>query len=245
MRISAISDVHIRIPYDEADKLLMEFLSHPLVVKSDYVLLLGDIFDLMCGPHRAYLNDFQHIFTRLDELMKSGVKVFYCEGNHDVHLEALFKLFWPNNDLVPLQTPIIEEIEGKSYYFSHGDEHEVDNLSYQKYKKTILSAPLRFVANRIMPYAVLNMIGRRASMISRKKGARLFDEEAVKRRFREGLEISLQNKRYDFVLGGHSHVRDIYQLRNGVSTYVNNGYALRTRSFISINNHEVSFENLA
>lgn len=245
MRISAISDVHVRIPQDEADKLLMSFLSHPLVVKSDYVLLLGDIFDLMCGPHQAYLNDFQHIFNRIDELMKSGIKVYYCEGNHDVHLEGLFKLFWPHGGLVPVQVPIIEEIDGKTYYFSHGDEHEVDNLSYQKYKKTILSPPLRFVANKIMPYAVLNMIGRRASKISRKKGARQFDEDAVKKRFREGLEISLQGKRYDFILGGHSHVRDLYLLKNGVSTYVNNGYALRTRGFISINNHAVSFEELA
>ncbi len=244
MRISAISDVHVRAPHDEADRLLMSFFSHPLVVKSEYVLLLGDIFDLMCGPHQAYLNDFQHIFQRIDELMKSGIKVFYCEGNHDVHLETLFKLFWPENGLVPLQTPVIEEIDGKTYYFSHGDEHEVDNLSYQRYKKTILSSPLKFVANKIMPYAVLNMIGRRASKISRKKGARLFDEEAVKKRFREGIEISLQNKNYDFILGGHSHVRDLYQLSNGNSTYVNNGYALRTRSFISINNHEVTFENL-
>jgi UDP-2,3-diacylglucosamine hydrolase len=244
MKISAISDVHVKLPHDEADKLLMAFLNDPLVTSSNYIFLLGDIFDLMCGPHSPYIEDFRHIFQRLDELLNSGVKVYYCEGNHDVHLERLFKLYWPEGKLVPKQEPVIETIDDKIYYFSHGDEHEVDNLSYQKYKKIILSAPLRLVANRIMPYAVLNLIGMRASKVSRKKGARAFDEELVKSRFREGVEATTQG-RYDFVLGGHSHVKDNYLMKNRSSTYINNGYALRSRSFIHIDNHQVSFPALA
>lgn len=243
MKISAISDVHVKLPHDEADKLLMAFLNDPLVRSSNYVFLLGDIFDLMCGPHSPYIEDFRHIFQRLDELLNSGIKVYYCEGNHDVHLERLFKLYWPDGKLVPTQEPVIESIDDKIYYFSHGDEHEIDNLSYQRYKRIILSAPLRFVANRIMPYAVLNMIGIKASKVSRKKGARAFDEELVKSRFREGVEVTTQGK-YDFVLGGHSHVKDNYLMKNENSHYINNGYALRTRSFIHIDNHQVSFPTL-
>lgn len=244
MKVAAISDVHVKVPHDEADKLLMSFLNHPKVSNSDYIMLLGDIFDLMCGPHNEYLKIYDHIFKKLDELVKAGKKVHFLEGNHDVHLESLFRKFWPNGEVIASQVPFIEMIDGKQYYFSHGDEHEVDNLQYQKYKRIIYSRPLRFVAEYIMPYSVLNFIGERASKVSRKKGHRSFDHELVKTRFRKGVEISTGGK-YDFVLGGHSHVQDLFQIPGTNETYINNGYALKSKTFIYISEHEISFQPLS
>lgn len=240
MIIAAISDVHVKVPHDEADKLLMSFLSHPKVQTADYVFLLGDIFDLMCGPHKEYLQMYSHIFNKLEELRRSGKKIHFIEGNHDVHLGSLFKKFWPQGEIVSSQVPFIEKIDGKTYYFSHGDEHEIDNLSYQRYKKIIHSSPLRFVANHIMPFAVLNFIGERASKMSRKKGYKKFDQDIVRDRFRKGVETTTQG-RYDFVIGGHSHVQDLYQIPGTTETYVNNGYALKMKTFISIIDHEIAF----
>lgn len=241
MRLSAISDVHVKAPHDEADKLLMRFLTHPLVASSEYVLLLGDIFDLMAGDHPEYLRLFSHIFDRLDELLKQGKKIYFSEGNHDVHLERLFLKRWPGRELVPSQKPFIEIIDGKIYYFSHGDEHEVDNLSYQRYMRFIQSPPLRFVANHVMPYRVLNFLGERASKGSRKKGSKIFNEEGVRERFRQGVAATTSGQ-YDFVIGGHSHVKDVYSF--GKSKYVNNGYALRSKSFIHIDSHQIEFPEL-
>jgi len=243
MRVSAISDVHVKNPHDEADALLLKFLKHPLVQNSEYVLLLGDIFDLMAGPHPQYLKQFSHLFEAIDKLIKNGSKVYFAEGNHDVHLEALFKLYWKNGELVPVQSAVVESIEGKDYYFSHGDEHEVDNISYQRYKRFLISPPLKFVADNIMPYSVLNFLGERASKVSRKKGNRVFNEDLVKERFRSGVQVIAQNS-YDFVIGGHSHVQDSFLLPNGRTTYLNNGYALRQRTFIYIEDHKHRFEPL-
>lgn len=242
MKVSAISDVHVKVPHDEADKLLCQFLNHPQVRQSQYVVLLGDIFDLMCGPHSQYIEKFSHIFDLMDQLSQSGVQVFFFEGNHDVHLERLFKKRWPKMNIRLSQSAIIEEIEGMTYYFSHGDEHEVDNLKYQRYKNLILSAPLKFVANFLMPYAVLNFVGERASKMSRKRGAREYVEETVRDRFRLGVRETTQGK-YNFILGGHSHVKDVFQI-NPNSTYLNNGYALKSKTFLHIDNHQVSFPEL-
>lgn len=244
MRISAISDVHIKTPHDAADELLFHFLTHPLVQESDYVLLLGDIFDLMCGPHRQYLEDYQHLFHGIDRLIKNGKKIFYIEGNHDVHLERLFDLFWKNGEVRPTRRPVISEIEGKTYYFSHGDEHDLNNDTYHRYMKFILSPPLKFVADHVMPYSMLNFLGERASKMSRKKGGRHFDEEKVRQKFRGNLELSILDKGYDFVIGGHSHVKDNYLLSNQRTRYVNNGYALNSKTFITINDHEVCFVDI-
>lgn len=239
MKISAISDVHVKVPFDDADKALCRFLTHPLVVNSEYVILLGDIFDLMCGPHQEYIQKFSHIFDLIDGLRQKGIKVMYFEGNHDVHLERLFKRRWPNDEVILSQGPIIEEIEGKSYYFSHGDEHEVDNLSYQKYKSLLLSPTLKFIANDVMPYLLLNYLGERASKISRKRGSKEYVEDIVKTRFREGVKKTTQGK-YNFILGGHSHVQDCYEISES-SIYLNNGYALKTKTFLLIENHLPSF----
>lgn len=244
MRITAISDVHVKSPHDAADKLLLQFLTHPLVKESDYVLLLGDIFDLMCGPHLQYLSDYGHLFSEIDLLIKEGKKLFYIEGNHDVHLEKLFGIYWKNGELVPTRVPVISEIEGKRYYFTHGDEFDLNNPAYHRYMNFILSPPLRFVANHVMPYSVLSFVGERASQMSRKKGRRIFDEDKVRQKFRDGVETTLRDKDFDFVIAGHSHVKDNYLLSNDRTRYLNNGYALNSRSFITINNHEIRFVDI-
>lgn len=244
MKIAAISDVHIKTPHDEADKLLMSFLSHPKVQESDYILLLGDIFDLMVGPHKAYLTGYRHLFDKITALQKSGKKIYFFEGNHDVHLEKLFKKLWPHDEVKITQSPIIETIDGKKYYFSHGDEHEVDNLSYHRYIKFIRTKPLKFIADYVMPYAVLNFFGERASKMSRKKGSRTFDSEGVRARFRSGVKTTTEGK-FDFVLGGHSHVKDEFKIPDSESIYLNNGYALKTGTFILIDNHHPQFVSLS
>lgn len=244
MKITAISDVHIKKPHDEADKLLTNFLLHPETQSADYIMLLGDIFDLMCGPHDAYVSGYAHIFKIMDDLQKKGKKVHFFEGNHDVHLVSLFEKIWPNKEIISSQEPLIEKIDGKTYYFSHGDEHEVDNLAYQRYMKFIHSKPLTFVANHIMPFQVLNLIGERASKISRKKGHKSFNSDGVRERFRKGVETTTAGQ-YDFVLGGHSHVQDTFKIPGSEEVYVNNGYAQKTKTFILIENHQVKFCSLS
>jgi UDP-2,3-diacylglucosamine hydrolase len=244
MKISSISDVHVKAPGDEADCLLNQFLDHPEVRSSNHVLLLGDIFDLMTGQHDQYLRDYGHIFRKMDDLVTMGVKVHFFEGNHDVNLQKLFRKFWPNGEVTSQLLPEIQEWDGKTYYFSHGDEHEIHNQSYQRYKKFINSKPLHFVANYIMPYSILKFVGERASLRSRKKGSKTFNHEAVRQKFREGVS-QVTGGKYNFVLGGHSHVKDEFVMEGGESIYLNNGYALRTKTFILINNHQHHFIPLA
>lgn len=243
MKIAAISDVHVKVPRDEADKLLHAFFTHPEVKSSDYIVLLGDIFDLMCGPHYEYLQMYQHLFDELTKLNLQGKKILYFEGNHDVHLEKLFRKIWKKNEVVITQEPIVETIEGKTYYFSHGDEHETDNKAYQRYIKFIRTKPLKFVADHVMPYSLLDYIGKQASQMSRKKGSRIFDPERVRERFRRGVLETTQGK-YDFVLGGHSHVKDQYLIPGSESLYLNNGYALQSKTFLLIENHVPKFVSL-
>ena len=242
-KIVAISDVHVKKPGDTSDHILVQFLSHPEVLSADYILLLGDIYDLMCGQHDEYLKLFHYHFELLRDLASKGKKVYFFEGNHDVHLEKLFNKVWPNREVVVSQTPVLEVIDGRVYYFSHGDEHEVDNISYHKYIKFIRSAPLEFIANHVMPYKLLRLMGENASRFSRKKGSKKFNADKVRERFRSGVTQTV-NENVDFVLGGHSHVQDQFQIPGTQSIYVNNGYAPHTKTFIHIEGHKIKFSSL-
>jgi UDP-2,3-diacylglucosamine hydrolase len=243
MKISAISDVHIKSPFDEADQLLQLFLDHQMVQSSQMVFLLGDIFDLMVGPHEEYFTMYAHLFQKIDHLISHGVQVFYVEGNHDLHLRKLFHSKWSGHQFVISQNPIIKTIDDKKYYFSHGDEHEVDNVTYQRYIKTLRTLPFRFLAEHVLSFSLLNYFGKKASEKSRKRGAKYFNSEQVRNRFRSGL-IKKTSGEYDFVIGGHSHVKDEYNYLNGRGVYLNNGFALNTKSFIYIENHNHQFISL-
>ena len=51
--ICSISDVHVRSSTDERYISLLRFLDSPEVDSSHFIVLLGDIFDLMIGNHAA------------------------------------------------------------------------------------------------------------------------------------------------------------------------------------------------
>jgi len=244
MKIATISDVHVKNPFDQSDKLLEKFISHPYTQNADYIFFLGDIFDLMCGPHNQYLELFGHFFHSLESLLNKNKKVFFIEGNHDVHLEKLFKKFFNSENIIVSQDPVTLNLEGKRYLFSHGDEFDFDNVSYHRYKKIIFSPPLKFVANYVMPFELLNYIGERASVISRNAGKKKFDLLKVKEKFRSGVEKIHGDNDLEFIVGGHSHVQDLYMMNNKKSIYINNGYLPMTKSFIALDNHAPRFVSL-
>lgn len=244
MKIATISDIHVKNPHDYSDKLLQKFINHSFTQDSDYIFFLGDIFDLMCGPHDQYLEAYKHFFESLEILVKKNKKVFFVEGNHDVHLDKLFKKYFCFENITVSQNPIFLTLENKKYLFSHGDEYDFDNLSYHRYKKFIFSPPLRFIANYVMPFALLNYMGQKASVISRKAGKKKFDFERVKEKFRYGVEKICGQDELEIIVGGHSHVQDLYKMKNQKSIYINNGYIPVTKNFIAIENHLPRFINL-
>lgn len=244
MRIASISDVHVKIPFDQSDELLQKFINHSFTQNADYIFFLGDIFDLMCGPHDAYLEKFRHFFQSLKDLVGREKRIYFVEGNHDVHLEKLFKKFINSDYLVITQQPVWLNIENKKYLFSHGDEYDFDNSSYHRYKKIIFSPPLKFVANYLMPFELLNFLGQKASVISRNAGKKKFDSEKVKEKFRFGVDKICGEEQFEFVVGGHSHVQDFYVMKNQKSVYMNNGYLPSTKNFIAIENHNPRFISL-
>jgi len=248
MSIAIISDVHIKFPGDEREEMFLSFLNHSELEDIKEIYLLGDIFDLMIGNHIEYFTLYNKVFEKIKQLIISGVKFHYFEGNHDFHLEDLVKKFLKLNDLNEnsfrnYKKELFVSIGDKKCRFSHGDDIEIGNLSYKVYKSFITCPPLNFVANYIMPFSLLNAIGERASKASRKRNiARYTDNESnsrVQNLFREAAKRAFEKESFDFIFCGHSHVQEMYESSLGFK-YFNIGYFPVTRSFFVLKNDEVS-----
>lgn len=252
MKFSAISDVHVKVSDDEAERLLLRFLRNPDVQSSDVVLLLGDIFDLMIGPHSQYFMRFQAFFEEIKKMIGRGIRICYVEGNHDFHLEKLYeKFFLVHKELDPSLFSIAPFFTfsdaGKRIYFCHGDDVELYNPGYKIFKNFVTSAPLRYYANNLMPHFLIKSIGEYSSEKSRKRNnkrySKVSDLGPVKQVFRESAEAFFQKQIHEIIVCGHSHVQDYYCSPNGFE-YVNNGYAQHTKTYISIENGNISFKSI-
>ncbi len=246
MSIAIISDVHIKPNRNNEQEILLKFLSNEKVVNASKIVLLGDIFDFFCGPHKQFINIYPAIFKRIQFLLENGSVIYYFEGNHDVHIESFFRKyfskFYQEKKLIIEQYSLDFNINGKKYYFSHGDELEPNSEAYQKYKAFILSKPIKILAEKIMPYFILSKLAQKASDASRNRGRLVFNEAKVRDSYRQGAEVKLKQG-YDVVVSGHCHVKDFYESDFGV--YVNNGYAPEENTFIYISeSNTITFEKL-
>ena len=136
-----------------------------------------------------------------------------------------------SNHLVHIDDYLVVDFLDKKILLSHGDELNAQDVTYLKYKKFVKRPILSIVADFLMPLRVLDYLGVKASKKSRKYGAARFNEEDVRGKFRAGLS-RFKDAQIDVVVGGHSHVEDIYSDQK--LTYINNGYPPKSNKFVVI-----------
>ncbi len=252
MKYSIISDVHVKEPGDQAEELLLKFLTNEDVISSDGIILLGDIFDLMIGPHSQYFSRFSKYFVKIKGLIELGKTIYYVPGNHDFHLEKLYQNFFSihkhlNPDLFIMKNQITLIDGHKKIMLAHGDDVELNNPGQRKFKALVTSEPLSFFANNLMPYFLITKVGEFSSKQSRQKNNARYskdqDVSKIKINFRNSAEEFFKTNPCSIIVLGHSHVKDIYHSDKNF-TYVNNGYAQHTLTYISIEDGNVCFKNI-
>ena len=252
MKFVAISDVHVKRSGDQAEILLISFLRNPDVQSSDVIFLLGDIFDLMIGPHTQYFVRYQIYFDEIKKLIKNGKRICYVEGNHDFHIKELYRNFFQINlDLDSSLFSMSSYFEffdaDKKIYFAHGDDIELGNLNYRLWKALVTSFPLRYYANNLMPHFLIKALGEYSAEKSRKRNNKRYSNEAdlapVKDNFRLSTEVFFKKHPRQIIVLGHSHVKDHYISPSGFE-YVNNGYAQNSKTYICIENGNISFKSI-
>lgn len=244
-----ISDVHIHRPNDEAANLFMEFLDRCVSEKANRVFLLGDIFDVLVGPYLEYEEKYRSIFKKLKLLLDDGLEIYYFEGNHDFHLGRFFENLKEED---PRRTAIryvkgelhIKTAQGLDAHISHGDDMEIENVSYKIYKKVVNNRFVELLLEQILSFKFMEKLGRKASADSRKRNQKLYSknvqENTTRKKFRRSAEILSELINVDVIIAGHSHCKDDYQLSNG-TRYMNNGYALESQTYICSDEDGIRF----
>jgi UDP-2,3-diacylglucosamine hydrolase len=234
MKISSISDLHIIDSQDSSYQLLLSFMENPEVKDSSEIYFLGDIFDFMMGGHLGYLEAFPEFFRALKGFLGAGKEVHFFEGNHDFHLEALFKKHLNSPRFYYHRKGFFKNLHGKKIFFCHGDDLQTRNLSYFALKSILRNPFSGLLFNHIFPFKAQNAVAAYFSGKSRKRNERIyFAQEKVRDIFRTYVLEFWEKNPCEVVVAGHSHVLDDFETVHG-KRYLNNGHPGSSKNFVVI-----------
>lgn len=203
-RVVIVADAHL--PLDDRKGGLEQRNSFLSLIKSTrstttcYVLL-GDIFDFWFEwkhvvPKRAY-----PILTELQAIVDSGVPVHYFAGNHDFHLKGFLAR---EIGLTLHMNEWTANIDGRNYFFHHGDGFAPSDRNYRLLKQVFRSGIAQKLFGTFVHPDWAMHLGRTTSDKGRKR------HDSGQRR-EPGLEEYLVavddilKKGHDVVVFGHTH----------------------------------------
>lgn len=217
------------IPHRE--KLLIDLLES-WKGRASHVVILGDLFEFWY-EYRYYVNK-EHfpLFFALAELVRSGVQVHLLRGNHDFAYED----FFPENLGVQVCSNLKLELQGKTFFFTHGDGVARSDWSYRLYRK-ILNLPLnRWLFQQIHPdwgMALARFVGRN----SRKAGA----DRAIKlEEYLAWAEGVIGKNNCQVCVHGHHHIPGIWPVKSGL--VASPGEWIKKLTYLKLEAGELSLE---
>jgi UDP-2,3-diacylglucosamine pyrophosphatase LpxH len=213
-----LSDIHLGTRACQAQRLL-EFLKHH---ESEYLFLVGDIFDLWAMGRRgvywtAPMNTFvQKVLKRA----RHGTKVIFVPGNHDEALREYVDSSF--GDIRLSQQYEHTAANGSRYLLLHGDEFDVVTkyhkwlalLGDQSYSLLVrLNILLSWVRRQLGIAGYWSLAGYAKRKV---KSAVSFIYD-----FEESVVRNVRDKGLDGVICGHIHAAAIKQIDG--TTYINCG----------------------
>jgi UDP-2,3-diacylglucosamine hydrolase len=117
------------------------------------LVILGDLFDAWIGPAQAELPAARSVLAALRELAARGTAVDVVPGNRDFLLEAVFERA---SGAKVRPGGLVGRLEGGTRsLLIHGDELCTLDRGYQRLRRVLRSAPVRWSAPRVPRPAAL------------------------------------------------------------------------------------------
>lgn len=234
MRLLAISDIHIK---DERDPLYASTIRLiESTQKGDVLVLGGDIFELFVGKKQVFLERFSKFLAAVRAACHRAVEVHYIEGNHDFQLKEVY------GDIPGVQLHELEfskEINGKRFYFAHGDLADRRDYGYRFLRGFFRSLPFRAFV-KVAPDRWIEAIGAGLgdqSRMGRPKSVMDYPGEKLEKLRTTYRNFAAEKVRqgFDFVVLGHCHDLDqkVFQIDGRKCQYINIGFPRIHGSFIS------------
>lgn len=200
-----LSDLHLRNSEEKKAQILLRFL-HSNAGDGD-LFLLGDIFDLWLGDHKYFQEKFSPIIKAIQQWLQKGGRVYYFEGNHDLHL----KKFWQQELGVEVYTePTYFNLGLLKVRVEHGDQMDPEDRGYL-FLRWFLRTPILRSLIYHLPGTWVAAIGENASSQSRTYTTSRRDENRQLRVMHQHAEKMVEQTPFDALVAGHVHQRDEYR----------------------------------
>lgn len=194
-----LADAHLHHPEDRNYRLILSFLDG-MTGKFDLLVIMGDLFDFWIGYPVEVFPQYRLILDRLNYLKSQGVRIIYCEGNHDFHLGPFFTETL-GVEVFPGPSELL--LDGMKVHLCHGDQVNHHDLPVRLLRK-LLHGPLIPALIPLVPSAVAlaiaRVLNRRSNRLRDYKKQR-FDPRNLVREY----AMSRFSAGYSAVVTGHFH----------------------------------------
>ena len=222
MKIYFASDFHLGIDATktskERERQLVRWLDQ---IKADAtaIYLVGDLF-FWFEYKRAIPKGYVRFLGKLAELSDAGIPIYFFTGNHDMWM---FDYFEEEFGIKTYREPILQEINGKTFFIGHGDGKGPEDYGYKILKKIFSSKLCQWLFARLHPNFGLWLA---TTWVLKSKGekpqAPQFHGMEQEWLYQYAVERSATIT-VDYFIFGHRHLPINTILPNGKSRYINIG----------------------
>jgi len=229
-----ISDVHLGLESRDREKAkedrLLNFLDH-VQIDASYLFIVGDLFDAWFEYRTVIPKGFHRLFTKLEDLTRKGVAIYYLAGNHDYWIRNFFsdelgmKTFHDAFDIM---------VNGKKIFIHHGDGLAQNDTGYRLLKIILRNRLSIWLYSWLHPdigVALAKSSSKKSRNYTQTKDYGDSDGmmQFAKQKIDEG---------YDIVIMGHRHKPTSEKIGRG--TYINLGDWITHNTYAEMADEEIT-----
>jgi UDP-2,3-diacylglucosamine hydrolase len=167
-------------------------------IHADALYVLGDLFEFWVGDDdRTSFAD--QIRSEFKALTRSGVSVFFIQGNRDF---LLGKRFCEETGITLLSDVCTIDLYGRKVVILHGDTLCIDDVKYQEFRKTVHKPWLQWLFNRIPWFVKKRIVAKVQSDIRDDKKTKSLDIMDVNQ---DEVERVMSQNGVNLMIHGHTH----------------------------------------
>jgi UDP-2,3-diacylglucosamine hydrolase len=211
-----ISDLHLTPAYPYTAERFIEFCQNE-AKQVQALFIIGDLFEFWVGDDAHLHHPFhQNIAEQINTLKRTGVKVFFIDGNRDFMLGEAFakKSGWEK-----LPDPSVVQIASQRWLLSHGDMLCTADPAYQMFRKFTrvkLFQKIFLLIPTAFREKLGNLLRKRATMKYQKRER--FDPTTANIKGNVTLEACAaitQQNHCDQLIHGHTHRPGVHNEKLG------------------------------
>ncbi len=232
-----ISDVHLGLESRDRERAkeerLLAFLDS-VQTDGSHLFIVGDLFDAWFEYRTVIPKGFHRLFTKLEDLTRHGIAVYYLAGNHDYWIRDFFcdelgmKTFHDAFDII---------VNGKKIFIHHGDGLAQNDTGYRLLKIILRNRLSIWLYSWLHPD-----IGVALAQSSSKKSRNYTQTKDYGNE--DGMMKFAKQKigeGYDIVVMGHRHKPVSEKIGNGI--YINLGDWITHNTYAELTDDEIALRH--